>query len=292
MQEIGKEEQTSEKWLYEYSTANYMDNNNPELRNAKRELLKQGYSNGKRTVEIMCTLLVAFLFPYACLNIASHFSLPLFPALIGGITVGILFADFMSGLVHWGADTWGTLEVPFFGPTFIRSFREHHVVPAALCEHDWFETNGDNFMLTIIPLYYVGFILKLNLMGHNSWEFFVAAFWISTCFGVALTNQFHKWAHTHRPPSFVTFLQKYRIILPKENHTQHHKPAFDGYYCITTGWLNPFLDSIGFWKTLEKIISRATGLIPREDDWKWTGLVAATPVAVKNFMAQKEQKQE
>jgi len=294
MQEIGKGEQTSEKWLYEYSTANYMDNKNPELRNAKRELLKQGYSKGKRRVEIMCTLLVVVLFPYACFNIATHFSLShkheqllYVCALIGGITVGILFADFMSGLVHWSADTWGTLEVPFFGPTFIRSFREHHVAPAAMCEHDWFETNGDNFMLTIIPLYYVG---SVNLM--DSWNIFVAAFWISSCFGVALTNQFHKWAHTHHPPSFVTFLQKYWIILPKENHTKHHKPAFDGYYCITTGWLNPLLDSIGFWKTLEKIISGATGLIPREDDWKWTGLVAATPVAVKKFMAQKEQKQE
>jgi len=265
-----------------------MDNNNPELRNAKRELLKQGYSKGKRMIEIMCTVLAVGLFPFACYNIASHFSLSLFPALICGITVGILFADFMSGLVHWSADTWGTLEVPFFGPTFIRSFREHHVTPAAMCEHDLFETNGDNFMLTIIPLYYVG---SVN-MELDSWNIFVAAFWVSTCFGVSLTNQFHKWAHTHRPPPFVTFLQKHWIILPKENHTQHHKPAFDGYYCITTGWLNPLLDSIGFWKTLENIISRATGLIPREDDWKWTGLVAATPVAVMKFMAQKEQKQE
>ena len=34
--------------------------------------------------------------------------------------MGILFADFMSGIVHWIADTWGSLEVPLIGPTFIR----------------------------------------------------------------------------------------------------------------------------------------------------------------------------
>jgi len=266
-----------------------MDNKNPELRRAKRELLKQGYSKGKRMVEIMCTILVsAFLIPYACYIIASHVTLAHFPALTGGLLVGILFADFMSGLVHWGADTWGTLEVPFFGPTFIRSFREHHVAPAAMCEHDWFETNGDNFMLTIYPLYYVGRYMMTGV--PDSWSIFVAAFWVAACVGVSLTNQIHKWAHTHRPPSFVTFLQKYWIILPKQNHTLHHKPAFDGYYCITTGWLNPLLDSIGFWKTLEKLVTRATGLIPREDDWKWTGLVPATPDVVQRFMAQKQEK--
>lgn len=87
---------------------------------------------------------------------------------------------------------------------------------------------------------------------------------------VSFTNQFHKWSHTHSGlPRVVTWLQKCHIILPRNHHRIHHVAPHETYFCITTGWCNYPLETIGFWAKLEWLIERVTGYKPRTDDMMW-----------------------
>jgi len=179
----------------------------------------------------------------------------------------MLLADMFSGLVHWGADTWGGLQTPLVGKTFIRSFREHHVDPFQITRHDWIEANGDNCMLTVPALLMLSLV---KIEEGNNKELFIVVFITMTALFVALTNQIHKWSHMLKPPKWVALLQDSKVILSRKNHQIHHHTPFDRYYCITTGWLNPLLGSIGFWKRMENTITWITGEFPRKDDAFWT----------------------
>ena len=66
-----------------------------------------------------------------------------------------LASDFVSGFVHWLADTYGTEQTPFWGPKFVKNFREHHRDPKGITRHDFIETNGDN-CLVCLPVLALG----------------------------------------------------------------------------------------------------------------------------------------
>jgi len=241
--------------------------------------------------EITWFVIAAILLPFVLRNIFAHASVLQWGAIFLGGILGIIFSDFTSGVVHWAADTWGSLEVPLVGPTFIRSFREHHLSPTAMCDHDIIEANGDTVMIILPVLAFLGY---KNMLANSSdgihtssRDLLFSSFWLMLSVGTALTNQFHKWAHMNKPPRVVEFLQSWWIILPKRIHNPHHRPPFDVNYCITTGWLNPFLTTIRFWRGAEAVISFFTGWIPREDDYKWTGISEGVPDVVAKYINEK-----
>lgn len=171
------------------------------------------------------------------------------------IPAGLLLADFVSGLVHWAADTWGSVKTPILGKTIIMSFRNHHIDQESITENDFFDVNGHNVLFSTIPIF-----LSTYLGG------FFRLIFITFGIGIMFTNQIHKWAHMRRAPLLVRILQRYGFILSPQNHNMHHTEPFEENYCITTGWLNRPLKKIGFFRALEKTISRLIGATPRFED--------------------------
>jgi len=174
------------------------------------------------------------------------------------VVLGLVLADFGSGVVHWAGDTWGDERTPLLGPRFIRPFRSHHAHPLDMLNRNFFTLNGSTAM-TSLPVLVVPFFLPLE---SDVWWAVAVFLWSAGLCGM-WTNQFHQWAHMKNPPRVVSWLQRCRVILSPAHHRRHHKSPYAANYCITTGWCNPLLEQIRFWPALEWVVSRLTGLRPR-----------------------------
>ncbi|KAL6793060.1 Kua-ubiquitin conjugating enzyme hybrid localization domain-containing protein [Trichoderma sp. SZMC 28012] len=173
--------------------------------------------------------------------------------------LGILAADVVSGIVHWGADNWGSGTWPGIGPAFIRPFRDHHTDPQSITRHGFLELNGNNFIVSIPALW----VASSALGSQDSASALAAAtFWLSFAFFCGYTNQFHCWAHMENPPMLVRGLQDAGLLMSRQHHHLHHIRPHDCYYCITTGWMNRPLTAIGFFEGLERAITAITGAVP------------------------------
>jgi ubiquitin-conjugating enzyme E2 variant len=178
-------------------------------------------------------------------------------AFIGGITA----ADFMSGLIHWGADTWGRDDLPVIGHRLLVPFRVHHLNPDDLLRRRFIDANGDAAFVTV-PVLVALFAVPIE----THWGGAVAVFGFALCGVGMMTNQIHKWAHMPSPPRPVRALQNCGVLLGRTDHAAHHDQPYDANYCITTGWCNRPAEAIGLYRRLEAAITVVTGAEPREDD--------------------------
>ncbi len=195
----------------------------------------------------------------ALCRIANQTSL-LFAEYLGIALAGWLLADFLSGLLHWAADTWGRIDTPVIGRRLLHPFRVHHVNPRDILARGFLDLNGD---VAAVCLPFLALALWLPLDGPIARSLVVL---LTATVGFALpTNQVHQWAHMSQPPRVVTALQRLRLVLTRRGHARHHANPAGGHYCITTGWCNALLTRSGFYTSLEHGIATITGWQPRSD---------------------------
>jgi ubiquitin-conjugating enzyme E2 variant len=183
-----------------------------------------------RHLEIFAVIVTPLLAIWALVRASSGVDLGGGLAAIGGYVA----ADFFCGAAHWYCDEVADASWPLIGPAFIRPFRDHHVRPEALTEHDIFELCGNNAIVSSTML---GVTLPWAPLAPH-----LAIGIVALAIAVLATNIFHRWAHTAAPPLLVRALQKTSAVLSPEEHRQHHA-LLDRAYCVTSGWTNPILDA-------------------------------------------------
>lgn len=77
------------------------------------------FFSGKRTQECICVGICITLMMVNFFFIVIHFRMENLSTIVIAALCGIITADLSSGLVHWGADTWGSVELPIIGKVIV-----------------------------------------------------------------------------------------------------------------------------------------------------------------------------
>lgn len=166
----------------------------------------------------------------------------------------VIAADFVSGLVHWAEDTFGTESTPLVGRWIVAPNVLHHHDASAFVAKGWLASSWDLALAA-------GILVAISIA--TGW--FGAGVAVLAFLG-ANANQFHKWCHVPaRAPLVVRAAWRSGLLQGPRHHARHHRGAKNEAYCVITPFVNPVLDRIGFWRGLERCIVPFTGAPRRED---------------------------
>tara|TARA_B100000073_G_scaffold340887_1_gene341347 strand:- start:1180 stop:1863 length:684 start_codon:yes stop_codon:yes gene_type:complete len=213
---------------------------------------RSNQSRSLTNVKTVAVFLSSVLLCYLMVNISLHSLTHGFSFLfISSLFLGYIFADLMTGTVHWFCDSFFSEKTPIIGNLIISPFREHHLYPHLITEDKFIEQDTTSFFL-FMPFLYQAVFIQNNYLD-NPKLIHVHFLLIGLCIGTFCTNLFHKWAHQKNENFLILGLQKLGLILNFDNHKKHHNDHSKS-YCVTSGILNPILDYLRFFPTLELVI--------------------------------------
>ena len=174
---------------------------------------------------------------------------------IGAFFVCLWAADFLTGFFHWMEDTYCLEDMPLIGGFICEPNIQHHIDPQLMVRV------GTFFSRNILQWVLCGSLFGiLWLVGWgNIYTFMTLLF---TSFG----NEIHRWNHMARSGKFVTFMKDLGIIQQQRQHSLHHKPPHNRYYCVMTSQVNAVLEPLNFWRRLEWAVEKLTGIGPKTAD--------------------------
>ena len=167
------------------------------------------------------------------------------------IILGLILADIGGGMAHWFEDTYIHYCSKIPGMIEIAKHNElHHYFPRAMLKGSYFENIQTSILFACI-LFILLFCVLPKTMFHYPFLFITLFIFLS------LVNLFHRFAHEREceTPSIIYKLQSVGLLCSHDHHRQHHVKEIDGKYCTIFPITNYLLDSIYFWRFLEKIIS-------------------------------------
>jgi len=184
--------------------------------------------------------------------------------MIGVLAIGYFVADFASGAVHWGMDTWFSERE--LGRA-VAIAREHHTHPQNILGYGFLEHSalGSAPSAAVIgPIALVTASLPVSLAAYG-----LMVVWLVTSTCLFFGTSFHNLAH--RPPKsrLIRLAQKLHLVIPAQHHWVHHRQEQVIRYCVINGWANYVCDPLQFWRKMEWLIEALTGARPRQDDLEW-----------------------
>lgn len=187
------------------------------------------------------------------------------PWWIVALFVGLFFADFFSGFVHWATDTWFDERVSC---RVVSIAREHHIYPQHIVGYTARDYLGYSCWPTFLVMGPIIAMLTLVLQ-FSTGVYFAAVISNIVILVMAFGTYAHRLGHTRSKSRFIEILQRYRLLNSLAYHGLHHTGQHDGRYSVINGWADEILDRIGFWRVIENLIHAMTGMEPRRNDKEW-----------------------